>query len=308
MGGIPLKRKKIDGVDLMFADRTASGNKDYHDESVARQIAVGFTFMPVVNHIILCFPFKFTALLNKVIVIFEKLCPPKESEKPFNTKYLQEQLIDGSVEIALAMAKKEILIAIDLVKSMFEKVEKTFTEKDEKLIGEISESDSKVDFLHKKIILFLARISRKELGEDETKKSMNYLYIENDIESIGDVIDKDIMALAKKMINYKLLFSEAGFKEIKDLHTKVMENIKRLAIAFENEDFNLAKEIKEKYADLHEMQYKISHIQRLHDGLKVSIDTSTIHLDLINYFARINEHVVYIASRIIWLDTKKMVN
>jgi hypothetical protein len=31
MGGIPLKRKKIDGVDLMFADRTASGNKDYQD-------------------------------------------------------------------------------------------------------------------------------------------------------------------------------------------------------------------------------------------------------------------------------------
>jgi hypothetical protein len=31
MGGIPLKRKKIDGVDLVFADRTASGNKEYQD-------------------------------------------------------------------------------------------------------------------------------------------------------------------------------------------------------------------------------------------------------------------------------------
>jgi hypothetical protein len=31
MGGIPLKRKKIDGVDLTFADRIASGNKEYQD-------------------------------------------------------------------------------------------------------------------------------------------------------------------------------------------------------------------------------------------------------------------------------------
>jgi hypothetical protein len=31
MGGIPLKRKKIDGVDLTFADRTAGGNKEYQD-------------------------------------------------------------------------------------------------------------------------------------------------------------------------------------------------------------------------------------------------------------------------------------
>jgi hypothetical protein len=31
MGGIPLKRKKIDGVDLTFADRTSGGNKEYQD-------------------------------------------------------------------------------------------------------------------------------------------------------------------------------------------------------------------------------------------------------------------------------------
>jgi hypothetical protein len=31
MGGIPLKRKKVDGVDLAFADRAAGGNKEYQD-------------------------------------------------------------------------------------------------------------------------------------------------------------------------------------------------------------------------------------------------------------------------------------
>jgi hypothetical protein len=31
MGGIPLKRKKVDGVDLTFADAAANGNKNYED-------------------------------------------------------------------------------------------------------------------------------------------------------------------------------------------------------------------------------------------------------------------------------------
>jgi hypothetical protein len=31
MGGIPLKRKKIDGVDLTFADSAGNGNKNYQD-------------------------------------------------------------------------------------------------------------------------------------------------------------------------------------------------------------------------------------------------------------------------------------
>jgi hypothetical protein len=31
MGGIPLRRKKIDGVDITFADRAVGGNKEYQD-------------------------------------------------------------------------------------------------------------------------------------------------------------------------------------------------------------------------------------------------------------------------------------
>ncbi len=273
----------------------------FRTDNLGREIATGFTLMPVINHILL---FAVPKFLDTVVAIFEKIFPPKESEKPFSVKYLQEQLIDGSVEIALEMAKKEILIDADLVKSMFEKVDLAFKHKDMKLINQISETDSKVDLLHKTIILFLARISRKELGQDESKRSMNYLYIENELESIGDVIDKNLMVMAKKMINLGLNFSEQGGKELTELHGKVMENINRMVKALAEENAELAKEIKEVYADVNETKYQLSHIERLHKGLKVSIDTSSVHLDVINYYARINEHVAYIADRIIWLTKK----
>lgn len=267
----------------------------FRTDSLAREIAMAFTFMPVINHIIL-FP-----VLDHVVALFEKMCPPKESEKPFSVKYLHEQLIDGSVEIALEMAKKEILVVADLVKEMFSKIEKAFESKDTKIIREICETDSKVDLLHRTIILFLARISQKEMGEEDSKRSINYLYIENELESIGDVIDKNIMVLATKMIDQELSFSEDGLKELRELHGKVRENLDRLVETLNDENPVIAKKIREKYADLDETRYKRLHIERLHKGLKESIGTSSVHLDLINYFNRINEHVAYIADRILWL-------
>ena len=266
-----------------------------HTDSLAREIAVGFTFMPIINHIIII-PF-----LDFVVGLFVKMVPPKESEKPFSVKYLHEQLIDGSVEIALEMSKKEILVVADLIKEMFSKVELAFIKKDPKIIREICDTDSKVDLLHKTIILFLAKISQKEMGVEDSKRSINFLYIENELESIGDVIDKNIMVLARKMIDQELTFSAEGLKELKELHGKVNENIERLVDALINEDPVAAKKIGEKYAELDETRFKRLHIERLQKGLKESIGTSSVHLDLINYFNRINEHVAYIADRILWL-------
>jgi len=273
----------------------------FQTDNVARQIAVGFTLVPLIKVILI---FGIPKLLTLIVALFEKIFPVRESEKPFGVTYLQDKLVDGNVDIALEVAKKEILIAADFVKDMFGKIDLAFKNKDMKLIDEICETDSKVDILHKAIIIFLAKISQKELGEEETKRSMNYLYIENELESIGDVVDKNLMVMARKMVNLNLTFSEQGSNELAELHGKVMENINRMVIALKKENVLLAKEIKEVYSDVNETHYQRLHIERLHKGLQVSIDTSSIHLDVINYYARINERVAYIADRILWIKKK----
>ncbi|MCL2293637.1 MAG: Na/Pi cotransporter family protein [Spirochaetes bacterium] len=271
----------------------------FQTDCLKRQIAVGFTLVPLIKVILF---FGIPKLLTGLVALFEKMLPPRESEKPFSVKYLNDQLIDGSVDIALEMAKKEILISADLVKDMFGKIDRAFKNKDAKLINEISETDAKVDTLYKTILPFLAKISQKELGEEETKRSINYLYIENELETIGDVIDKNFMVMAKKMINQNLSFSEQGSKELAELHGKVMGNIDRVVTALKEENAELAKEIVEIYSNINESSYQLLHIERLHKGVKESIGSSSIHLDMVNYYIRINEHIVYIAKRIIRLS------
>jgi len=75
-------------------------------ESLARQIAMAFTFMPVINHFII-FP-----CLNVIVKVFNKVFPEKAEEKPFGTIYIKEKQISKSVELSLIMVKKEIIRVI----------------------------------------------------------------------------------------------------------------------------------------------------------------------------------------------------
>ena len=271
----------------------------FRTDNIGRQIAVGFSLMPIINHVLL---FGIPKFLDAIIMLFEKAFPPRVREKPFSVKYLQEKLVDGSVDIALEMAKKEILVTADIVKSMFEKVDLALKNKDIRLIDEICEADLKIDLLHKAIIIFLAKISGKELDQEEAKRNMNYLYIEKELESIGDVIDKNLMITAKNMISLNMSFSEEGSKELEELHGKVMGNINIMIKSFREENLELAKKIAGTYSNIDENKYQLAHIMRLHKGLKVSVNSSPMHLNVINYYSRINKHVVSIAKNIVWLS------
>lgn len=266
-------------------------------DSLSRQIAMAFTFMPMINHL---FVLPSLDLIEKV---FSRCFPPRKADRVFSVKYVSDKLIESNVQVALLMAKKEILRAAKYVDHMLEDTKIAFRSKDTAIIDHVRETDSKVDLLHRSIIPFLAKLSQSELTEKESRRCMNYMYIENEFESIGDVIDKNILALAEKKIKTKMFFSEEGFNEIETLLEILSKNFERLRVALEQEDLVLAKKIQEEYSNLDEEKYKEMHIERLHKGFNESIATSAVHLDLISYLNRINTHINYVAGKLLWLDS-----
>ena len=264
-------------------------------DSLARQIAMGFTFMPVINHFIV-FPG-----LKPILAFFNRIFPEKESETPFGPAYINEGLIETGVELSLLMTRKEILRVSDLVHQMIREM-RIGLESDEPSQSEkISELDNKVDVLHKRIITFLAELSQEEMSPRESKLCIKYMYIQNELESIGDIIDKNIMALARKKIDQNLVFSEEGFNEIEDLIYLVNRNFATLAQAMRSDDAKLAKSILDTHSHKKKIEEKFKklHMERLAAGKEESLATSSIHLDLISYFSRINGQIAYIAKRLI---------
>ncbi len=261
-------------------------------ENLARQIAMGFTFMPVINHLIVFPNLKF------IIRLFNRLYPEGEEEKAFGAEFVKNHLLKQSVDLSLMMTRKEILRVSDYISIMILEMKTAFRSKDTAVFERVSDLDSKVDTLHKIIIPFLAKLSQEEMTEKESKLCMNYMYIQNELESIGDVIDKNIMSLAAKKMDQNLIFSEEGFHELEHLIYKVNRNFGNLIEALENDDMLQVELVINSYKIREEEKYKELHIERLYKGLAESISTSSVHLDLISYFSRINGHIAYIAERL----------
>jgi phosphate:Na+ symporter len=123
----------------------------------------------------------------------------------------------------------------------------------------------------------------------------------NNLENIGDIVDKNLMELAKKKLSKGARFSDAGAHEITLLHKKVLQNLELAIAAFAANDPALAQQVLERKLELSqtERRFRQAHIERLHAGYRESIDTSEIHLDVLTNLKRINSHITAVAYPIL---------
>ncbi|MEJ2306685.1 MAG: PhoU domain-containing protein [candidate division WOR-3 bacterium] len=90
-------------------------------------------------------------------------------------------------------------------------------------------------------------------------------------------------------------------KNLKKYHEIIFANIKEAEAALSTMDKDAARDLlsNQKKIENKLKKFKESHIERLKEGKRESIDTSSIHLDLLNDFDRINYHTYNIAKAIL---------
>ncbi|MDP2689820.1 MAG: Na/Pi cotransporter family protein [Deltaproteobacteria bacterium] len=261
---------------------------------VARQIANAHTFFNIA--IAVCFlPFTgpFTRLVKRVM-------PQGEPTGKFGPKYL-DPIVLSSPTLALVQATRESLRGADIVQEMLAKSITVFEANDLRLLEKTEMMDDDVDLLDREVKLFLTKLSRESLSGGQAGRELEIMLFSDNMENIGDVIDKNLMDLARKKIKGGLSFSKEGMSEIKTLHQKVMENFEMGVAAFAGSDAELARRLvahKTKLAEL-ERELRSAHISRLHRGLRESIDTSSIHLDVLTNLKRINSYITNVAYPIL---------
>jgi phosphate:Na+ symporter len=127
---------------------------------------------------------------------------------------------------------------------------------------------------------------------------MTVLEVTRDLENIGDIVDRNIMPIALKRITKGFVFSQEGMAEIVSFHKKTIENFDFAIAAFANNDRDLAERVLRNKEELGQLERELvqAHLERLRKGLRESIETSHIHLDIIGNIARINSlitHIIY---------------
>jgi phosphate:Na+ symporter len=166
------------------------------------------------------------------------------------------------------------------------------------LIEGIDMREEKLDFLDEKIVEYLLKVSRRELSDKLASEVYSMISIADDIESIGDIIHRNIKPLIAKKQALEHDFSDEGKEELMIYHLKVCKQIGRLKEAFAEANMDTARKImakENKYLDL-ESKYRLQHLERLRQQRKESVETHEIHMELMDMLKRINVYTANIAK------------
>jgi len=220
----------------------------------------------------------------------------KRPGDPMQPRYLDESVLD-TPSLALGQATRETLRMADLVQEMFRDAVTVFRSNDMALAEELQARDDVVDRLEEHIKHYLTRLSEQSLAPEQSKREVSLLFMIQDLENIGDIVDKNLMELAKKKISNHLEFSAEGARDIEQLARLVAENLNLAVSAYATQDAELAEKLLRHKLNITriERELKQAHIRRLHEGVKESIETSAIHLDVLSNLERINSHATNIA-------------
>jgi phosphate:Na+ symporter len=231
--------------------------------------------------------------LNALARILKRLLPEQSSAAdPSVPLYLDESVIE-TPSVALACAARETLHMGDLVETMLRQAMTALMTNDRKLVAEVCRQDDAVDHLHEAIKLYVVKVTRDSLDETEGRRAMEIMSLSINLEHIGDIIDKNLMELANKKIKRQLEFSKEGSAELAKFHRIVSDNLKLAFTVFISGNVKAARRLLDQKIKVRELEIAAAenHLARLREGRPESIETSSLHLDILRDLKRIHSHL-----------------
>ena len=243
----------------------------------------------------------FIGLTQVVARWVEKWLPKPEK----NTVAGRQRHLDPSAlatpSLAISCAVRESMHQADVVETMLTGMLGVIRNNDRKLSEDLRKMDDTVDELYSDIKYYLTKISREALSDNEGRRWTDIISFTINMEQIGDIVERVLIDIEDKKINLGREFSEAGMAEICDLHSRLVDNLRLGMSVFLHGNVRDAQKLleeKSRFRDL-EREYAGTHLSRLSDKTLQSIETSSLHLDLISDLKRINSHICSIAYPIL---------
>jgi phosphate:Na+ symporter len=239
----------------------------------------------------------FVGLLDPLAWLLTKALPATpRSADPSAPRYLDDSALD-TPSLALADAARETLRMGDFVEVMLRQVMQALMTGDRALVDEVSRMDNTVDRLDEAIRLYLTKLTRDSLDEREGKRAMEIMSFAINLEHVGDIIDKNLSELAAKKIKRGIEFSAEGAAELELFHKQIVDNLRIAFSIFMSADVKEARKLISDKTRVRnaELVAAENHFERLRQGRSQSIETTSLHLDVLRDLKRIHSHICSVA-------------
>lgn len=239
----------------------------------------------------------FIGLLDGMARLLKALLPERaKATDPSGPRYLDESALE-TPSLALADAARETLHMGDHVEIMLRKVMAAMMTNDRALVDQVSQMDNSVDSLDEAIKLYVTKLTRGSLDEREGQRAMEIVSFAINLEHIGDIIDKNLSELATKKIKRRFQFSAEGAEELSAFHKRTMDALRIAFGVFMSGDVNEARKLLAEKAALRNAELAATerHLDRLREGRPETIETTSLHLDVLRDLRRIHSHICSVA-------------
>jgi phosphate:Na+ symporter len=239
----------------------------------------------------------FIGLLDPLAWLLVKVFPArKASTDPATPRYLDEGALD-TPSLALPDAARETLRMADLVEVMLRQVMTALLTNDRALAQEVSRMDNVVDRVDEAIKLYVTKLTRGSLDDREGRRAMEIISFAINLEHVGDIIDKNLSELAVKKIKRKLQFSADGAAELAAFHKRILDSLRIAIGVFMSGDVADARKLIAEKVELRaaELAAAERHLDRLREGRPETLETTSLHLDVLRDLKRIHSHICSVA-------------
>ncbi len=256
---------------------------EYVGNSVPRQIANANTLFNIVNTVVFL---PFAPLFAYVVT---KLVPDKRVEEVTITPiFLDDSALDVP-SIALDNTRKELGRICEIIVDMFENMGRAVSTSNVANIQELRREDDKVDILEKEIVQYLGLIRQRTLSEAESDEHRVLMVSAINIETLADVIEKDLVRLAVSFYEDNYRSSHKTLKLIRELYYHVLYCVRQMTLVVREKNMDAASRLlneQEKIYKLHDALI-LRKAERLGDETEGALKIARIEVSIADKLLRI---------------------
>lgn len=231
----------------------------------------------------------FIGLTQWVAKLVARVLPKPEQGPGYRPHHLDPSAL-STPSLAITLAVREALYQADVVETMLVGMIDVIRHNDEPLAIKLRKMDDEVDSTYSAIKYYLTKIPRDDLGEKESRRWTDIISFTINMEQIGDIVERILQDVEEKKIAKGTNFSEAGMAEISDLHQHLLGNLRLSMGVFLDGTVRDAQRLLEEKGHFRALErtYAANHLARLADRSTQSMETSSLHIDLLSELRRIN--------------------
>ena len=185
---------------------------------------------------------------------------------------------------------RETLRIGDLIDTMLVNMLDVLRGKQTSMTQQMRTLSDDVEVLYSAVKLYLAQMPREDLGEHDSRRWAEIIELAINLKLASDLIERMLRKVQQQKTSQRRSFSETGLEELVGLQTQLIENLRLGLTVFLNADPESARQLLREKRRFRAQERRLAHnhVKRLQLKITQSIETSSMHLELIADMQRLN--------------------